>query len=441
MPLPVPVLDTKTFDDLATEAQALIPRTLPAWTDRNPSDPGITLLELFAFVVEAAFYQIDRVPDRTLRHFAELAGTVGAPDEPVGALLCRAVGALSATNRAVTPADSEFIARSGILAITPPLTRDLPAGTPVFPLQVQPGASTLTAPAAAGGATLAVTDSASLRPGDVLLLSDTGTQAGAGQADFTQVAAVGAPGDPAAVELSGPVSDSYPAGTSVTRLSQPAGPMVSRLVRPATAGADVLLVEPAASLTGSLLLGTGAAAVPVLATGVARAKVVTQLLSSDQVFPADLVTAVVIVPDGGGTPSHSLLQAIFTLMRDRSPITTRVRVAAPNYRPLRVDATVVRAFPALLRKDTVQQEAQAALQRFMSPLQGGEDGQGWEFGRAVYRSELSQVLQDTTGVDHVRELVLDGDPAAEALPLSQDPAQASVSLPQLIEATVTVVDG
>jgi hypothetical protein len=287
---------------------------------------------------------------------------------------------------------------------------------------------------------LTVTDSASLRPGDVLLLTSKGTETEAGATDFAQVAAVGSAGDPAAVELTGPVGDSYPADTSVTRMSQPAGAMLSTLVRPAAAGADVLAIEPAADLAGGLLLGIGPAAVPVLATSVARAKVVTQMIGSEHVIPADLVTAVVIVPDGGGEPPPPLVQAVFTLMRDRSPVTTRVRVAGPRYRPVRVTATVVRAFPALLRRDTVQQEATAALQRFLSPLHGGEDGQGWEFGRAVYRSELSQVLQDTVGVDHVQELVLDGDPAAEALPLSQDPAEASVSLPQLIEATVTVVD-
>ncbi len=158
-------------------------------------------------------------------------------------------------------------------------------------------------------------------------------------------------------------------------------------------------------------------------------------------YPADLVTTVLVVPgDGSTSPPAQLLQAVFDLMRERSPITTRIRVSAPLYCQVKVAATVVRAFPALLRKDTVQQGAQAALQRFLDPVHGGEDGRGWPFGRAIYRSELYQVLQDTTGVDHVQALLLNGDPAAEALPLSPDPAQASLSLVRLTDAAVTVVD-
>ena len=43
MPLPVPTLDSRTWDELTAEAQALIPRYAPQWTDFNLSDPGITL--------------------------------------------------------------------------------------------------------------------------------------------------------------------------------------------------------------------------------------------------------------------------------------------------------------------------------------------------------------------------------------------------------------
>lgn len=74
MTLPIPDLDDRDFDQLAGEARALIPRNLPAWTDHNPSDPGITLQELFAFLVEISIYQVNRVPDRSLRRFADLGG-------------------------------------------------------------------------------------------------------------------------------------------------------------------------------------------------------------------------------------------------------------------------------------------------------------------------------------------------------------------------------
>ena len=49
MPLPVPNLDDRKFQELVDEAKRRIPRYAPAWTDHNVSDPGITLIELFAY--------------------------------------------------------------------------------------------------------------------------------------------------------------------------------------------------------------------------------------------------------------------------------------------------------------------------------------------------------------------------------------------------------
>ena len=61
MPLPIPVLDDRRFADLFTEARSLIPTYAPEWTNHNPSDPGITLIELFAHLTEMLIYRLDRV--------------------------------------------------------------------------------------------------------------------------------------------------------------------------------------------------------------------------------------------------------------------------------------------------------------------------------------------------------------------------------------------
>src|SRR5262249_12635681 len=61
----LPDLDDRTFDDLVADARARIPSLAPAWTDHNPSDPGIVLLELFAWLAEIVLYRLDRVPDRS----------------------------------------------------------------------------------------------------------------------------------------------------------------------------------------------------------------------------------------------------------------------------------------------------------------------------------------------------------------------------------------
>jgi hypothetical protein len=64
MPLTLPKLDDRTYDDLLDEARALIPSLYPDWTDHNPSDPGITLIELFAWLAEMLIFRADQVPDR-----------------------------------------------------------------------------------------------------------------------------------------------------------------------------------------------------------------------------------------------------------------------------------------------------------------------------------------------------------------------------------------
>jgi hypothetical protein len=56
--------------------------------------------------------------------------------------------------------------------------------------------------------------------------------------------------------------------------------------------------------------------------------------------------------------------------------------------------------------EVVKQRAAAALDAFFQPLTGGPRGSGWEFGRDVYESEISQVLEGVPGVSHVKQLAL-----------------------------------
>lgn len=75
MPLPQPNLDDKTFEALVEEAVKLIPREAPDWTDHNRHDPGITLIELFAWLAEMQHYYLNRVPDANYLKFLKLLGT------------------------------------------------------------------------------------------------------------------------------------------------------------------------------------------------------------------------------------------------------------------------------------------------------------------------------------------------------------------------------
>ena len=75
MPLPAPNLDDLRFQtDLVDEARRRIIRYCPEWTDYNLSDPGITLIELFAWMTEQLVYRLNRVPEKNYVKFLEMLG-------------------------------------------------------------------------------------------------------------------------------------------------------------------------------------------------------------------------------------------------------------------------------------------------------------------------------------------------------------------------------
>jgi hypothetical protein len=82
MPLEIPTLDNRRYEDLLNEVLARIPVHTPEWTNYGPSDPGRTLLELFCFLKESLLYQANQIPERNRRKFLQL---LGIPLQPGGA--------------------------------------------------------------------------------------------------------------------------------------------------------------------------------------------------------------------------------------------------------------------------------------------------------------------------------------------------------------------
>jgi len=79
MALPVPNLDDRRFQDLVDEAKRLVQQRCPEWTDHNVSDPGVTLIETFAWMTDQLIYRLNRVPDRNYIKFLELIGVTLFP--------------------------------------------------------------------------------------------------------------------------------------------------------------------------------------------------------------------------------------------------------------------------------------------------------------------------------------------------------------------------
>jgi hypothetical protein len=108
MPINLPNLDDRTFVSLMDEARALIPTYAPEWTDHNPTDPGITLIEFFAYLAEMLLYRLDRVTDANRLAFLKL---LNGPDWKPGGQRVLAdeiretIRGLRTENRAITADD------------------------------------------------------------------------------------------------------------------------------------------------------------------------------------------------------------------------------------------------------------------------------------------------------------------------------------------------
>ncbi|QWF77825.1 putative baseplate assembly protein [Amycolatopsis sp. CA-230715] len=74
MNLPAPNLDDRRFQQLVDEAKRYVQQRSPEWTDHNVSDPGVTLIETFAHMVDQLIYRLNRVPERNYLAFLDLLG-------------------------------------------------------------------------------------------------------------------------------------------------------------------------------------------------------------------------------------------------------------------------------------------------------------------------------------------------------------------------------
>jgi predicted phage baseplate assembly protein len=81
--VPLPNLDDRRWSDLVDEGRTLIPVYSPAWTDHNESDPGITMLELLAWIADSDIYRANRIPDKHTLAFLALLGI--SPEPPSAA--------------------------------------------------------------------------------------------------------------------------------------------------------------------------------------------------------------------------------------------------------------------------------------------------------------------------------------------------------------------
>jgi hypothetical protein len=279
MPLPLPQLDDHRYDDLVADALAFIPAIYPAWTNHNPSDPGITLVELLAWLTEMVLYRLDEVPASSVVAFLQLlneeaAGWSAVEQQAIAAdqarldeHIHRAILKVRERYRAVTPGDYEYLA----------------------------------------------------------------------------------------------LANAWQASVSSATLP--------RIVRARCFEQRNLAVE------GGILVE-------------APAHVSLVVISDErQEWPA---------------ASPDVCAALWQFFDARRLLATRHHIAGPAYVPISIQATLVLRADA--RPERALLSASDALATLFHPLRGGADGDGWEFGRHMYVSDVYALLQELPLVDYVIEV-------------------------------------
>jgi hypothetical protein len=87
MPLPAPPTDDRRYQALVDELIARIPSHTPEWTNFTQSDPGVTLIQLFAHITESLLYRSNQIPERNRAKFLHLLGVPLAPAQDARGLI------------------------------------------------------------------------------------------------------------------------------------------------------------------------------------------------------------------------------------------------------------------------------------------------------------------------------------------------------------------
>lgn len=348
MPIQLPNLDDRTYSDLVEEARRLIPTYAPEWTNHNPSDPGITLIELFASITEMLLYRLNRVTDANRLAFLKLLNGPSweAPEQTDPLFKTKMADAVRETvlafresNRAVTREDFERLALKADATIA--RTRCLPRRN---------------------------------------LASDN---ARAGEIDK--------PGHVSVVIV--------PAGQEST--PQPTSELVQKVA------ADL---EPRRLLTTRVhIVGPTYVTVRVRLTLVLKpdaikdqfrfslpSTVQTDLDSrtlSDELRSRFDAAGMTLSPQTTISVKTAQSRWLITDGMTLRSYTVRKEVDSPAGQPLNV------------YEDVGRDQAVKALRQFLHPLSGGRDGQGWPFGRNVYVSDIYELLDRLPAVDFVTKTV------------------------------------
>ncbi|MCL1848305.1 MAG: hypothetical protein FWF83_01330 [Clostridiales bacterium] len=111
MPIQIPNLDDRNYEQLMKETAGVIARYFPEYADIGPTDPAVAINELFGYLFDITMYQINRVTPEARKNFASLLGVPLSINQTPEEALRLAHTKLARINRMVTAADIEAVVR------------------------------------------------------------------------------------------------------------------------------------------------------------------------------------------------------------------------------------------------------------------------------------------------------------------------------------------
>lgn len=119
------------------------------------------------------------------------------------------------------------------------------------------------------------------------------------------------------------------------------------------------------------------------------------------------VVSVIVVPrsnDPRPMPEAGLLTCVLEHLLRSAPSTVQISVVGPEY--IRMDVTIEIVIDEPDRASEIELGIQLAIQAFLHPLNGAQDGCGWPFGRMPNKSDFYLLMKGMTGVKYVRDVRL-----------------------------------
>ena len=92
---------------------------------------------------------------------------------------------------------------------------------------------------------------------------------------------------------------------------------------------------------------------------------------------------------------------------ERRLVGTMLHVTRPRYRDFSLKVNLLRR--TVGTSERVRRDIEHRLRRYLHALVGGRDGRGWEFGRAVLKTDLVHLVEEIPGVQGVDSLQIRDD--------------------------------